>query len=174
MSEHTALSATETTTPENVPAAGNKEHINLPANRFELELEFVQALASPAYLHFLATSRSETGECPILQDPAFIGFLKYLRNTWTLPEYSRFLVYPHCLYFLNMLIETPASLKEWTLPAYRNFCHQQQFLTWQHRHRVCYGRGAMPVTPSSDNTAGEESPSTPIKPSDSPLASNKK
>jgi SOH1 len=32
----------------------------LPENRFELELEFLQALASPAYIHFLATSRTSS------------------------------------------------------------------------------------------------------------------
>ena len=133
------------------PSSGNASHQPstnestaepLPDNRFELELEFVQALASPAYIHFLATSRTETGEGGvILQDPAFVDFLIYLRDTWTRPEYSRFLSYPHALYFLNLLIEKPAALKEWTLPNYRNFCHQQQFLSWQHRHATCYGRG---------------------------------
>lgn len=147
MSEDNSLVAAEPNMSENSTAGNDRP--NLPTNRFELELEFVQALASPAYIHFLATSRSETGECPILQDAAFIAFLKYLRKTWSQPEYSRFLAYPHCLYFLDMLIEKPASLKEWTLPAYRNFCHQQQFLTWQHRHRVCYGRGSIPP-PSPD------------------------
>lgn len=113
----------------------------LPDNRFELELEFVQALASPAYLHFLATQRSEYTNGPLLQDPALQEFFRYLRSTWSLPEYSRFLQYPHCLYFLDLLIEKPAVAKEWTQTAFRNFCHQQQFLAWQHRHSVCYGVG---------------------------------
>jgi len=113
----------------------------LPDNRFELELEFVQALASPAYLHFLATQRSEDTNGPLLQDPALQEFFRYLRATWSQPEYSRFLQYPHCLYFLDLLIEKPAVAKEWTQTAFRNFCHQQQFLAWQHRHSVCYGVG---------------------------------
>jgi len=113
----------------------------LPSNRFELELEFVQALASPAYLHFLATSaRSDVNGLPLLQDADFIAFLKYLRY-WEKPEYAKYLVYPHCLYFLNVLIEQPAVVKEWSLPEFRNFCHQQQFLAWQHRHAVIYGVG---------------------------------
>jgi mediator of RNA polymerase II transcription subunit 31 len=119
----------------------------LPEKRFELELEFVQALASPAYLHFLATSRvDDSSGGLLLQDPAFQSYLKYLFQTWTMPEYSRYLSYPHCLYFLQLLIEKPAVLKEWTLPAFRNFCHQQQFMSWQHRHEVLYGKG------SSDET----------------------
>jgi mediator of RNA polymerase II transcription subunit 31 len=114
----------------------------LPPNRFELELEFVQALASPAYLHFLATYRE--GDSPIfLQDPQFKEYLKYLFNTWSLPEYSKFLSYPHALFFLELLCGDDAAkvAREWTLPQFRDFCHQQQFLAWQHRHKQLYGRG---------------------------------
>ena len=39
--------------------------------RFELELEFVQALANPFYLHSLAQQG-------ILSQPAFVNFLEYL------------------------------------------------------------------------------------------------
>ena len=102
----------------------------LPPNRFSLELEFLQALASPAYLHFLATSKSETGDCLLLQEPEFMDFLKYLQTTWTQPAYARFIFYPHCLYFLELLIDKPSAVKEWTIPEFRNFVHQQQFLTW--------------------------------------------
>ena len=123
----------------------------LPDNRFELELEFVQALASPAYLHFLATQRSEDTHGPLLQDPALQEFFRYLRATWSQPEYVRFLQYPHCLYFLDLLIEKPAVAKEWTQTAFRNFCHQQQFLAWQHRHAICYGVGKEEKDPSSSD-----------------------
>jgi len=40
-------------------------------NRFELELEFVQALANPHYLESLAIQG-------ILNQPAFVNYLKYL------------------------------------------------------------------------------------------------
>jgi len=40
-------------------------------NRFELELEFVQALANPHYLESLAVQG-------VLNQPAFINYLKYL------------------------------------------------------------------------------------------------
>jgi mediator of RNA polymerase II transcription subunit 31 len=141
----TAATSTATATAINTAAAPD-----LPEKRFELELEFVQALASPAYLHFLATSRVDdsTGGL-LLQDPAFQSYLKYLFQTWKDPAYSRYLSYPHCLYFLQLLIEKPAVLKEWTLPAFRNFCHQQQFMSWQHRHEVLYGKGS-----SDEPTAG--------------------
>ena len=103
---------------------------DLPPNRFSLELEFLQALASPNYLHFLATTKSDTGDCLLLQEPEFMAFLKYLQSTWTKPEYARFISYPHCLYFLDLLIEKPSVAKEWTIPGFKNFSHQQQFLTW--------------------------------------------
>ena len=124
---------------------------SLPANRFELELEFVQALASPAYWHFLATYREGDGPV-LLQDPSFKRFLSYLRKTWTQPQYARFLNYPHCLYFLDLVLEHPAVAKEWALPAYRNFCHQQQFLAWQHRHSDLYGSAG---NNNNDNQASD-------------------
>ena len=130
-----------------VNVASEQQQKDLPPNRFELELEFLQALASPAYLHFLATSRVEDGrDILLVNDPAFRAYLKYLRTTWSQPAYARFLVYPHALYFLDLLLEKPAVLKEWTLPGFRNFCHQQQFLSWQHRHATLYGRGTAETT----------------------------
>jgi mediator of RNA polymerase II transcription subunit 31 len=54
--------------------------------RFELELEFVQALANPHYLESLAVQG-------ILNQPAFVNFLKYL--TYWLDKdkgYSRFVL----------------------------------------------------------------------------------
>ena len=51
--------------------------------RFELELEFVQALANPYYLHSLAQQN-------ILSQPAFINFLAYLLY-WKEKDYARFI-----------------------------------------------------------------------------------
>ena len=132
----------------------------LPDNRFELELEFLQCLASPAYLHFLANNDSEV----LLPD--LVPFLRYLRDTWTQPQYARFLTYPHALFFLDVLIETPAALKEWTLPAFRNFCHQQQFLAWQHRHAHLYGVAAavQPAVEANDDGVKTEADKEPGAP----------
>jgi len=52
--------------------------------RFELELEFVQALANPFYLHSLAQQG-------ILYQPAFINYLKYLVY-WKEKDYARFIL----------------------------------------------------------------------------------
>lgn len=51
--------------------------------QFSLELEFVQALASPFYLYNLAVEG-------YLDDPAFLGYLKYLEY-WKGMEYARFI-----------------------------------------------------------------------------------
>lgn len=52
--------------------------------RFELELEFVQALANPFYLENLASEG-------LLQDASFINYLEYLQY-WRKREYARFIV----------------------------------------------------------------------------------
>ncbi|KAL8728864.1 MAG: hypothetical protein Q9166_005104 [cf. Caloplaca sp. 2 TL-2023] len=54
--------------------------------RFELELEFVQALANPFYLNHLASQK-------LLQDARFVEYLKYLQY-FTRPSYTRYLSYP--------------------------------------------------------------------------------
>lgn len=51
--------------------------------RFELELEFVQALANPHYLHLLAQQN-------VLSQPAFVNYLKYLLY-WKEKDYARFI-----------------------------------------------------------------------------------
>lgn len=51
--------------------------------RFELELEFVQALANPYYLHLLAQQN-------VLSQLAFVNYLKYL-TYWKEKEYARFI-----------------------------------------------------------------------------------
>ena len=50
--------------------------------RFELELEFVQSLANPYYLHSLAQQN-------ILDQPAFVNYLEYLQY-WREKDYARF------------------------------------------------------------------------------------
>lgn len=52
--------------------------------RFELELEFVQLLANPEYLTWLAQSDQ-------LKDPALVKFLDYLQY-WLQPEYAAYIM----------------------------------------------------------------------------------
>ncbi|MEJ1273204.1 mediator complex subunit 31 [Cricetulus griseus] len=51
--------------------------------RFQLELEFVQCLANPNYLNFLA-------QRGYFKDKAFVNYLKYLLY-WKEPEYAKYL-----------------------------------------------------------------------------------
>jgi SOH1 len=85
----------------------------------------VQSLASPAYLHYLATNTTEEGKSLLLDDK-FKAFLRYLLATWSHPQYARFIKYPHSLYFLDLLIKNDAFCRELAQVNFRNFCHQQQ------------------------------------------------
>ncbi|KZT08441.1 SOH1-domain-containing protein [Laetiporus sulphureus 93-53] len=90
--------------------------------RFELELEFVQSLANPYYLHSLAQQN-------VLNQPAFINFLKYLQY-WKEPQYARFIHYPHALHHLELLqyerFRTEIGKDEW-----REYLNQNQFDHWR-------------------------------------------
>lgn len=90
--------------------------------RFELELEFVQALANPYYLHSLAQQG-------ILNQPAFVNYLQYLLY-WKEKEYARFVQYPHALHHLELLqhaqFRSEIAKDEW-----REFLNQKQFDHWR-------------------------------------------
>mmetsp|Transcript_8103 Transcript_8103/g.23921 ORF Transcript_8103/g.23921 Transcript_8103/m.23921 type:complete len:126 (+) Transcript_8103:57-434(+) len=65
------------------------------ARRFEVELEFVQCLANPEYLTFLA-------QRGFFDRPAFVNYLAYLMY-WKEAGYARHITYPHALAFLDLL-----------------------------------------------------------------------
>jgi mediator of RNA polymerase II transcription subunit 31 len=108
--------------------------------RFELELEFVQALANPFYLHSLAQQN-------ILSQPAFINFLSYLQY-WKEKEYARFIVhvflqfislphflkssfrYPHALHHLDLL-QHATFRQEIGKDEWREYLNQKQFDHWR-------------------------------------------
>ena len=106
---------------------------SLPKNRFELELEFIQSLSSPRYLHHLANQN-------YLRDEAFLDFLRYLRY-WKQPEYAKYITYPHCFFFLDLLCDNETFRNELMNIEFQNFVHQQQFFNWQYRSRLLYGTG---------------------------------
>ena len=69
------------------------------ALRFELELEFVQLLASPAYVQWL----SQQG---YLDHAPFVdGYLRYLLY-WREPRYARHLLCPAALSVLELLVSS--------------------------------------------------------------------
>ncbi|KAM7491795.1 hypothetical protein LguiA_034716 [Lonicera macranthoides] len=90
--------------------------------RFLLELEFVQCLANPTYIHYLAQNR-------YFEDEAFIGYLKYLQY-WQRPEYVKFIMYPHCLYFLELL-QNANFRNAMAHPGNKELAHRQQFYFWK-------------------------------------------
>eukprot|EP01023_Acetabularia_acetabulum_P012103 TRINITY_DN15635_c0_g1_i3.p1 TRINITY_DN15635_c0_g1~~TRINITY_DN15635_c0_g1_i3.p1 ORF type:complete len:135 (-),score=20.62 TRINITY_DN15635_c0_g1_i3:123-527(-) len=102
----------------NVAATGCSEE-----DRFTMELEFVQLLGNPAYLNWLAQNRW-------FEDEAFLNYLKYLQY-WKQPEYVRYLIYPHCLYFLDLL-QKEEFQEAITQMGCKEQIHLQQFYFWQH------------------------------------------
>lgn len=90
--------------------------------RFLLELEFVQCLANPTYIHYLAQNR-------YFEDEAFIGYLKYLQY-WQRPEYIKFIMYPHSLFFLEQL-QNENFRNAMAHPANKELAHRQQFYFWK-------------------------------------------
>ncbi|KAI0930643.1 hypothetical protein AcW1_003612 [Taiwanofungus camphoratus] len=104
--------------------------------RFELELEFVQSLANPFYLHSLAQQN-------ILNQPAFVNFLKYLLY-WKEKDFARFILYPHALHHLELLqhaqFRAEIGKDEW-----REYMNQKQFdhwRTWREQNRATSAQAA--------------------------------
>jgi mediator of RNA polymerase II transcription subunit 31 len=91
--------------------------------RLVIECEFVQNLANVMYLRYLAQNR-------FLSNSRFLDFLKYLRY-WKRPEYAKLLMFPHCLAFLDALIENEAFRRELQQPQFAEFAHAQQGSHWQ-------------------------------------------
>ncbi|KAF8732372.1 hypothetical protein AX14_004455 [Amanita brunnescens Koide BX004] len=91
--------------------------------RFELELEFVQALANPFYLHSLAQQN-------ILEQPAFINYLKYLLY-FKEKDYARFIHYPHALHQLELLQHPQFRTRLKNDEFFREYLHQKQFDHWR-------------------------------------------
>lgn len=110
--------------------------------RFQVELEFIQCLANPNYLNFLA-------QRGYLKDKAFVSYLKYLQY-WKRPEYAKFIKYPMCLHFLELL-QYEHFRREITSSQCAKFIDDQQILHWQHytRKRTRYLQPQPESTPAS-------------------------
>merc|ERR1712083_92126 len=94
--------------------------------RFQVEMEFVQSLANPNYLHFLA-------QRGFMKDPCFINYLKYLQY-WQQPQYVKYLKYPVCLHMLELL-QHETLRKEIVSGECIRFLDDQLLLHWQHYSR---------------------------------------
>ena len=93
-----------------------------PSERLICDFEFVQNLANIGYLQYLAVNKYFAQE-------TFMNYLKYLRY-WKEPEYSRMLVFPQCLAFLDALIDNEQFRQELVLGNFVEFVHQQQGAHW--------------------------------------------
>lgn len=122
------------------------------SKRFEAELEFVQSLASPDYLncesiclilndicsrytYYQSISHAllwvaGLGQNKYFEDESFVKFLAYLQY-WKRPEYAKFIVYPHCLFFLELLQEADFR-KAIANPQFKEVVHEQQYYTFIH------------------------------------------
>lgn len=65
------------------------------STKFEKELEFVQLLSNPRYLHFLSKKN-------YFKNPQFREYLKYLEY-WRDEPYSNLLIYPQALVILEAI-----------------------------------------------------------------------
>ncbi|XP_073000706.1 mediator of RNA polymerase II transcription subunit 31 [Typha latifolia] len=126
--------------------------------RFLLELEFVQCLANPTYINYLAQNR-------YFEDEAFIGYLKYLQY-WKRPEYIKFIMYPHCLFFLELL-QNANFRNAMAHPGNKELAHREQYFFWKNyrnnrlRHilpRPLPESSAQPVPPPAPVPASAPSP----------------
>ncbi|KAK7082896.1 Mediator of RNA polymerase II transcription subunit 31 [Halocaridina rubra] len=112
--------------------------------RFQIELEFVQCLANPNYLLFLA-------QRGYFKEKTFINYLKYLEY-WKEPEYAKYLKYPMCLYFLDLL-QHENFRKEIVNGQCRKFIDDQTVLHWQH-----YTRKRMKLIETGIDQQGSQTP----------------
>lgn len=118
----------KTEEPQDIPRLENRK-------KFEIELEFVQSLAHPFYLHALAQQG-------YFEKPEFINYLRYL-NYWRecvcyyrhtplishRREYIKFITYPHCLHNLDLLME-PSFREAIKHQDVIQALHRQQYSVW--------------------------------------------
>eukprot|EP00929_Paragymnodinium_shiwhaense_P091989 TRINITY_DN5186_c1_g1_i1.p1 TRINITY_DN5186_c1_g1~~TRINITY_DN5186_c1_g1_i1.p1 ORF type:complete len:518 (-),score=152.75 TRINITY_DN5186_c1_g1_i1:116-1669(-) len=97
--EHPPLGEADKAPPpaaEEAPLRGRlQDLVQEKSQRFVVELEFLQCLASPEYVHWLACQK-------FFEEPGFLEFLTYLRY-WCSPPYVQHVVYPQSLRMLHML-----------------------------------------------------------------------
>uniref|UniRef100_A0AC34GTX0 Mediator of RNA polymerase II transcription subunit 31 n=1 Tax=Panagrolaimus sp. ES5 TaxID=591445 RepID=A0AC34GTX0_9BILA len=91
--------------------------------RFQIEAEFVQSLANPHYLNYLA-------QRGYFKEATFVRYLNYLRY-FKQPDYAKTLKYPQCLLFLDLLQK--AEFRE-AIASSSNakFIEDQMLLQWHY------------------------------------------
>lgn len=110
--------------------AASSQDADANQRRFEEELEFVQALANPEYLHYLAQNR-------FFDDPAFVEYLDYLQY-WRDQPYCLYIAFPHSLKMLELLQGEPFRSRM-KYPDFKDHVSQQQHWHWRWRVEVPAG-----------------------------------
>merc|ERR1712131_340727 len=95
--------------------------------RFVAELEFVQCLANPNYICFLAQNG-------YFKKPEFINYMEYLKY-WKKPEYAKLIRYPTCLRFLE-LVQDKKFREAISVGKHAKEIDDQIILAWTRRHRI--------------------------------------
>lgn len=118
--------------------------------RFQVELEFVQCLANPQYLNFLA-------QHGYFKEKEFVNYLSYLQY-WKEQKYAQFLKYPHCLHFLDLL-QSEHFRRELANSQCATFIENQQILHWHFytKKRMQFqeklsSQSKVPAVPTSTNS----------------------
>ncbi|KNC46053.1 mediator complex subunit SOH1 [Thecamonas trahens ATCC 50062] len=115
------------------------------AARFEIELDFVQSLANPKYLEYLAQRK-------YFADKRFVAYLKYLQY-WRSPEYAVFLAYPHALFFLEHLLNPAFRFRLEHDSGFAELLHAQQVYLWTHNAALRQADDAEALAPATSALA---------------------
>jgi mediator of RNA polymerase II transcription subunit 31 len=105
---------------EAAPSSSRAERV-----RFEAELEFVQSLANPEYLHFLAQHR-------YFDDPDFVSYLRHL-SYWQRQPYCLHIAFPHCLRMLELLQNDTNFVEMLKRADFKDHVLRQQQWHWRWR-----------------------------------------
>ncbi|KAI1724469.1 ATP dependent DNA ligase domain-containing protein [Ditylenchus destructor] len=101
--------------------SSSRENPEEAKRRFEIECEFVQALANPHYLNYLA-------QRGYFKEQYFVNYLKYLLY-FKRPEYARTLKFPQCLFFLEAL-QSAEFREAMTFTTNARYIEDQLMLQW--------------------------------------------
>lgn len=93
-------------------------------SRFEVELEFVECLANPAYLAFMSQQPG------LLGDARFRAYLVHLLATWTRPSHAALVAYPDGVAHLRRLVEEPGFGDALRDPVFVQTLHREQYERW--------------------------------------------
>lgn len=124
----------------------------VPINFSNLEQIYSKILVGVFCLTFLFFI-SVLAQRGFFKDSTFVNYLKYLLY-WKEPEYAKFLKYPMCLYFLDLL-QYEHFRRELVNAQCAKFIDDQQILLWQHYTR----RRSRLLTSSASNGNTEQNSS---------------